>query len=113
MDKHAWINSFPGAITVCDAQGVILEMNDAAAEVFRADGGKELVGADMLGCHPERARQVLEALMTSRRTNVYTIEKQGRKKLIYQAPWYQDGAYAGYVEVSLVLPADMPHFVRG
>ena len=35
------------------------------------------------------------------------------KKLIYQAPWYRDGAYAGFVELSLVVPFELPHFVRG
>ena len=34
------------------------------------------------------------------------------RKLIYQAPWYRDGVHAGLVELSLELPADMPHFVR-
>ena len=45
-------------------------------------------------------------------TNVYTIEKGGVKKLIYQAPWYQDGEYRGIVELSLPIPFVMPHFVR-
>ena len=34
------------------------------------------------------------------------------RKLIYQSPWYRDGAYAGFVELSLEIPAEMPHFVR-
>jgi hypothetical protein len=51
-------------------------------------------------------------LLDSRRANVYTIEKRGQKKLIYQAPWYQDGQYRGFIELSLELPAEMPHFIR-
>lgn len=43
---------------------------------------------------------------------MYTIEKQGQKTLIYQAPWHQDGRYRGFIELSLELPAEMPHFVR-
>lgn len=113
MPGHDWIEEFPVAITVCDAQGTILEMNAASAEVFRADGGKELVGASVFDCHPPRARELLQAMMADQRTNIYTIEKNGRKKLIYQSPWYQDGQYAGFVELSLVIPFDMPHFVRG
>jgi hypothetical protein len=46
-------------------------------------------------------------------TNVYTIEKNGVKKLIYQAPWYENGEYRGFVELSLEIPFDLPHFVRG
>ena len=41
-----------------------------------------------------------------------TIEKDGVKKLVYQAPWYEDGEYRGLVEVTLVLPDALPHFVR-
>lgn len=44
--------------------------------------------------------------------DIYTIEKQGRRKLVYQTPWYEAGAVAGLVEVVLELPAEMPHFVR-
>ena len=50
--------------------------------------------------------------MQTGQTNVYTIEKKGVKKLIYQTPWYHDGAFAGLVELGLEIPAEMPHFVR-
>ena len=50
--------------------------------------------------------------METQQTNVYTIEKNGVRKLIYQAPWFQDGGYAGLVELALEIPAVMPHFVR-
>jgi PAS domain-containing protein len=112
MSDHAWIKSFPGAITVCDAEGIILELNQAACEVFRQDGGEKLIGTNLFACHPEPARLKLQALMAQRQTSVYTIEKGGKKKLIYQTPWYQDGQYAGFVELSLVIPEQMPHFIR-
>ena len=51
-------------------------------------------------------------MFANQRANVYTIEKGGKKKLIYQTPWYKDGQYAGFVELSLVIPAEMPHFIR-
>jgi hypothetical protein len=51
-------------------------------------------------------------MMAERRTNVYTIQKNGKKKLIYQAPWFRDGVYAGFVELSLEIPWDLPHFNR-
>jgi len=112
MSDHDWVKGFPAAITVCDPQGTILEMNDAAREVFRADGGEKLLGSNVLECHPERARRILEEMLANQRANVYTIEKNGRKKMIYQSPWYKDGQYAGFVELSLVIPAEVPHFIR-
>ena len=33
MDEHKWVQEFSGAITVCDPEGVILEMNDQAAHL--------------------------------------------------------------------------------
>jgi len=112
MSNHTWIKDFPGAITVCDPAGIILEMNQAACEVFRKDGGEKLIGSNLFDCHPEKARLKLEALMTQQQANVYTIQKRGKKKLIYQTPWYQNGQYAGFIELALVIPEQMPHFVR-
>jgi len=83
---HLWIKSFPAAITVCDVHGVILEMNDKAVDSFKEDGGEELIGANLLQCHPEPARSQLEEMLRTQRQNIYTIEKCGVKKLIYQTP---------------------------
>ncbi len=112
MSDHAWVEEFPGAITVCDPRGVILEMNERAARGYAADGGRALIGRSVLDCHPEPARGKLAALLESRQPNVYTIEKAGVKKLIYQSPWFRDGAYAGVIELSLEIPFETPHFVR-
>jgi transcriptional regulator with PAS, ATPase and Fis domain len=112
MAQHSWVQQFAGAITVCDPDGVILEMNDKSVSAYQDQGGAALIGTNMLDCHPEPARTKTRDLLDSRRTNVYTIEKSGRKKLIYQAPWYQEGQYRGFIELSLEIPAEMPHFVR-
>jgi transcriptional regulator with PAS, ATPase and Fis domain len=110
--EYAWINEFPGAVTVCDPDGVIIGMNDRSAIVFKADGGRALIGKNVFDCHPEPARSELAGLMKTRQRNAYTIEKNGVKKLIYQSPWYLHGEYAGFLELSLEIPCDMPHFVR-
>lgn len=112
MAKQEWQQEFPGAITVCDREGIILEMNERAAQVFAAEGGRQLIGTNVLECHPEPARSTLAALLANQQTNIYTIEKQGVKKLIYQSPWYRAGEYAGMVELSVEIPFEMPHFVR-
>jgi transcriptional regulator with PAS, ATPase and Fis domain len=112
MTDHAWIKEFPAAITVCDKEGIILEMNDKAAKTFEADGGYKLIGSNMLDCHPDPARKKTERLLAAHVKNVYTIEKNGVKKLIYQSPWYKEGEYAGFVEISLEIPLEMPHFIR-
>jgi PAS domain-containing protein len=112
MDYMKFFQSFPGAVTVCDRDGVILEMNDRARETFASDGGAGLIGADVLACHPEPARTKLRIMLAEGRSNVYTIEKNGLKKLIYQAPWMENGEYRGFLELALVIPMRAPHFVR-
>jgi transcriptional regulator with PAS, ATPase and Fis domain len=97
---------------VCDPEGIILEMNDKAIETFKEQGGKKLIGTNLLDCHPEPARTKLKRLMEAKKANVYTVEKNGKKKLIYQTPWYQDEQYGGFVELILEIPEKMPHFVR-
>jgi transcriptional regulator with PAS, ATPase and Fis domain len=111
--ENAWIKEFSGGVTVCDADGILIEMNDKAAKIFEQEGGRALIGNSLFDCHPERARAELEHLMETRQRNVYTIEKNGVKKIIYQTPWYQNGLYAGFIELSLEIPFELPHFVRG
>ncbi|MGC7847783.1 PAS domain-containing protein [Desulforudis sp. 1088] len=112
MLNASWAKGFSAAITVCDADGIILEMNDKACKVFAKYGGKALIGRNVLDCHPEPARSKLQEMLRTRKVNCYTIEKNGIKKLVYQAPWYEDAEYMGFVEVIIETPNEMPHHVR-
>lgn len=112
-EAFAWIREFPGAVTVCDRDGMILAMNDKSIRTFQDSGGAALIGSNLFDCHPEPSRTKLKELLNAGRTNVYTIEKKGIKKLICQSPWYVNGSYRGFVELSLEIPAEIPHFVRG
>lgn len=108
-----WSNELPFvAITVCDKDGKILDMNRRSQMTFAKSGGKDLIGKSLFDCHPSRAQEMIKHLMSSQETNTYTIEKEGVKKLIYQTPWYQDGEFAGLVEMSIVIPNDIPHYKR-
>ena len=112
MNEPDWISEFPAAITVCDEHGILVAMNDRAAVALENDGGRELIGTNILDCHPEPARTKTKTMLQKQEKNVYTIEKNGVKKLIFQSPWYKQGRFAGLVEMSLEIPAEMPHFVR-
>jgi hypothetical protein len=108
-----WQQEAGFAVTVCDLEGTIVSMNKKACAVFQKYGGGALVGKNLLDCHPEPAREKLARMLRAPSVNAYTIEKNGAKKFIYQAPWFKDGAFAGLVELSFELPESVPHFVRG
>ena len=107
-----WIEKFDGNVIVSDAQGKIIYMNEKALSHYEKDGGSSLIGQDLLACHNETSRIKIMEIMTSGQKNVYTIEKRGKKKIIYQSPWFRDGKFRGIIELSLEIPAEMPHFIR-
>lgn len=99
------------AITVSDTEGNILDMNQRSAEVN--SHGEKIIGRNLYDCHPPRAAEILRSLYATQRTNAYTIEKNGVKKLIYQTPWHkEDGTFGGLIEFSLEIPSEMPHYRR-
>jgi transcriptional regulator with PAS, ATPase and Fis domain len=112
MGNSNWIKYFKGAFTVCNKDGIIVEMNEQAKKTFESNGGDKLLGTNIFDCHPEPSKSILKDIIENKRTNVYTIEKNNVKKLIYQAPIIENGEYKGIVELSLEIPFDMPHFVR-
>ncbi|MBU1707430.1 diguanylate cyclase [bacterium] len=112
MPHGTWIKESPVSVTVCDAHGIILEMNDKAAATFQKDGGSALVGTNVLDCHPEPSKSQLKEMLKAQSTNCYTIESGGKRKLIYQVPWYENREYRGLVELSFEIPSEMPHFIR-
>jgi hypothetical protein len=109
MTTTDYFAEFPAAIEVCDREGILLYVNDVAAQTV---AGRDQVGTNIVDCHPEPARSKFADMLETGAANVYTIEKGGRRKLIYQAPWYVDGQYAGFVELALPLPDEIPHFNR-
>jgi len=107
-----WKEEFSVAITVCDKKGIILEMNEKSAASFAKEGGYELIGKNLFDCHNSESVIKIKELMNNNKTNVYTIEKNGVHKLIYQSPWFEKGELKGLVEFTIEIPADLPHYVR-
>ena len=70
-------------------------------------------GRSLIPCHNERSRTVIRRLLEEGGRNIYTIEKRGVRKLIYQTVWRREGRIGGLVEFSLEIPAELPHYVRG
>lgn len=110
--KHlVWADDMNCAITVCDADCKIIYMNERAKETFARHG--DLIGHNLMDYHPERAKEIIRRLLSDGGTNSYTISKAGKRKMIYQTAWRNDGKVAGLVEISMVIPENMPHYDRG
>ena len=112
MDGINWAEELGVAITVSDSSGKIVYMNGKSASTFGREGGKSLVGSSLIGCHKPESWQKILQILASGIANCYTIEKNGIKKMIYQAPWYENGTVAGLVELSMEIPFNMDHFIR-
>ncbi len=113
MNQFDYFSEIPAAVTVCDTKGIILYMNKRSIETFQKDGGADLIGKNLFDCHSSKSREKLAELMATQSSNSYTIEKNGVHKMIQQIPWFEGNELKGLIEFSFVIPADMPHFVRG
>ena len=111
-EELAWAAELPASVTVTDESGTIIAMNARSLAGFAAEGGAALLGTNAFDCHPEPARSKLVELFATRAPNHYTISKGGQKKIIHQLPWYRSGRFAGFVEISIPIPDDLPHFNR-
>ena len=107
------VKELPFAVTVCDKEGIILFMNDRSISTFQKYGGEEIIGTSLFLYHHGLAAVKLRELLDTSTKHAYTIEKEGIKKIIYQSPWSKNGAFAGLIELSLEIPMEMAHFVRG
>jgi PAS domain S-box-containing protein len=112
MMDNRWVKNHPAAITVCDREGIILSMNDKSIEVFAKYGGRDLIGKNLLNCHPQPSRDKLAGMLEHQTLNCYTTEESGIKNLIYQSPWYENGRYMGFVEMIIELPENVPNYIR-
>ena len=107
-----WTDGFLGAITVCDCEGIVVYMNHRSKQQFAKTEEGDLLGKSLIDCHPEPARTMLKIMLAQPTPNSYTIEKNGIRKMIHQSPWMEDGEFKGVVELSYVIPMDLPHHKR-
>ena len=108
-----WIEKLDGNVIVCDENAIVIYMNERAIAAYEKDGGAAIIGQNLMDCHGEASRLKIREIMATHKSNVYTIEKRGKKKIIYQTPWMDGEVFKGIVELSLEIPFDMPHFIRG
>jgi DUF438 domain-containing protein len=107
-----WQNNFTGSIIVCDKGLNIIYLNEKAKMMFDENERDNAIGKNLLDCHNEESNKKINEIKENLKSNVYTIEKAGKTKLIYQSPLTENNEFKGIVEFSLEIPEVIPHFKR-
>lgn len=107
-----WAEEFKGAITICDTEGIIIYMNQYSVQQFLKYGGEKLLGTNLIDCHPEPSKTKLKQMLAEQSDNMYTTEKNGIKTMIIQRPWTLNNEFKGLIEISFILDAELPNFLR-
>lgn len=63
MENYEWAKEMNCAVTVCDAEGTIIYMNDKSRETYKKEG--DLVGKNLYACHSERSREIIRHLLAT------------------------------------------------
>ena len=104
---YNWAKELNCAITVCDTEGKVIYQNDKSVKT-----NDNVMGKNIFPCHKPESQKIITDLLNNKASHSYTIFKKGEKKLIYQTPWYDEGEIGGLVEFSIVIPEEMPHYIR-
>ena len=64
-----WAFGMNCAVTVCDADGVILYMNEKALETFASRG--DMRGRNLFPCHNERSKSIMRRMLDTGESNTY------------------------------------------
>jgi transcriptional regulator with PAS, ATPase and Fis domain len=120
MNAFNEYDDFSAAVTVCDAQGIVLYMNPASAAMLKKRGGESLVGRSLFDCHNAASNEIIRRLIKEGESNIYFTEKPGKKTIVYQSPWYLKGGaeggaqrVGGLVEISFQVPEPARVVKRG
>ena len=99
-----WSKEVNFPVTICDKDGIIIAMNDKSIDLFKDDGGTDLLGKNLLDCHPEPSKSKLIQMLKHQLSNTYIESINDRKRFVHETPWYENGEYCGFVEILIDLP---------
>lgn len=97
------------AACVCDKEGVVLYQN---ARSIKRDG--DVRGKNLYDCHNPHSGAMIRHMIQTGESNTYEIIRHGKRRLLYQTPWYEtpEGPVSGLIELSIDLPDEYPTFNR-
>lgn len=90
-------------VSVCDKDGIITYLNDKARYYFQEPDMPELLGSDIMDCHPEPSKSRFKEMMTTHETQSIIKGEGDKKRVIHQTPFYNKGVFEGYIEIIIPL----------
>ena len=108
MNKPEWTKEFSASINICDREGILIYLNDKAIRSLEKEGGEKLIGTNLIDCHPEgESRNKFVEMLNNGTVNCYIIERENKKKFVYQAPWFTEGEFKGLAEIIIEIPREL------
>ena len=112
IDAKNWAGEMDVRVTVCDLKGIIVYMNQASVLGMHKYGGYDLIGKSLFDCHNAKSCQLIREMLDHPFVNIYIVEKHGERRLIRQYPWEEDGEHKGIIEMSFLVPFNIPVNIR-
>ena len=91
-------------VVLCSLDHIIVYMNPAAAERYASGGGYALVGSSLMGCHSEKANEMIFKVVdwfteSAEHNKVFTFYNKSENKDVYMIALRDDsGKLIGYYE---------------
>jgi len=60
-----WIEKLDGNVIVCNAESIIIYMNETAIRNYAKDGGADLIGRTLMDCYNADSRRKILEIMTT------------------------------------------------
>lgn len=91
------------AVVICNLCHEIIYMNPAAIMQYAKQGGKELLGTNLLLCHNEKSRERIERVVrwfseSPEHNLIYTFHNKKQNKDVYMVALRDEGQLIGYYE---------------
>lgn len=91
-------------VVICNLEHIILYMNPVAVERYKKRGGASLIGKNLLDCHNERSKKLIEQVLDWFRVSpehniMHTFYNERENKDVYMVALRNDeGTLIGYYE---------------
>lgn len=108
---YNWAKEIDATLIISDSNGIIIEINDKAKNVFAGNNDK-LIGSKLINCHPKWAKSKVRKLMEEKIPSCYTTETKGKNNFVYHTPWFKNDIYMGFVELVIPIPKNLPNIKR-